>query len=347
MKKLIGILLVLCSITVTNAKEETITKTIDATGIEILKIDSKYGKIIIENWDKQEIAIEAIISAQSKKEETMEKMLRNVSVKINDKGNYLDVSTNFGTFFSFIKFSNKLFNNGDFSIDYYIKMPNNISLDISLHNGDIILYERDADVRLNHSSGYISSQTIHGKSSFELKDSHLKISQVGDLSFNTRNSSLMIEKANLLKGESYNSKLEIGEVGTFDAKSMRDEFNLRQASQIIVNSTLTDIVVDRLDMSGILNPDYGSVTIKEITPNFDELKMNSKGAQVSVFLGDTPANIAISHHSSTKMLIPENLGINMRFGETQKDFITTGTIGDPTAPSQILINARGGSLQLQ
>lgn len=347
MKNFLAVIITFISLSAIYSKEEKLSKTIDAKGIQLVNIESKYGKIIIENSKNPEILVNVVINAQSNKEESIEKMLSNVSVSFDDNGGQVNIKTNFGSFFSFMKFTNKLFSNGDFSIDYYIKMPKDIALDISLDKGDIVLFERDADVKLTHNSGYISSQTIHGKSTFDLRDSHIKISQTDSLFFNIRSGSLVIEKSNSIKGESYNSNFQIGQVGTFDSQSMRDTYSIQEIGQTYINSTLSDIVIDKITTEGIFSTSYGSLKIKRIMPEFEEVKVTGKGANIGINIENTATNIAINHHSSTKIDIPDELGLRMKFGDEKNEFITTGTLGIPTGMSQILINIKGGELHIR
>lgn len=347
MKKYLLFLIIFCSFSMVSAKEETISKTFNSEFINILKVESKYGEIKIENWEKKEIAIDVFIKVESNKERTVEKILSNVGVDFDKKGEELIVKTDFGMFFSFMKLSNSLFRSGEFAINYHIKMPKDIDLDIALQNGDVILFEREAAVKLAHSNGYISSENIKGNATFELRDSHLKISQTDSLFLDAKGSTLGIDKAQSLKGESYNCQFDINNVRVFDMKSVRDKITLKKVKNVFINSSLSDILIEEVETNGMLDASYGDVAIQQIIPEFEELKITSKGANVAISLNSTPVHIAVSHHISTKINIPDNLGLRMKFGESQKDFITTGTVGNPIGTSQILINTKGGELELK
>ncbi len=61
----------------------------------------------------------------------------------------------------------------------------------------------------------------------------------------------------------------------------------------------------------------------------------------------TPANILISHHSSTVVDINDSMDLHMKFGETQKDFISSGKVGNPQGKNRIFIDTKGGELHLK
>lgn len=347
MKQHLLFFLSLLAITTLSAKEETISKTFDAEEISLLNFESKYGELKIENWEKPEIAVDVFIKVQGNKEKTIEKILSNVGVDFNQEGSELKIKTDFGMFFSFMKLSNNLFRSGDFSIDYHIKMPKNIALDIVLHHGNVILFKRDADVNLEHSSGYISLESIHGSTRLKLRDSHLRTIQADSMFLDVKGSNLEIDKVLHLKGESYNSKLHIADMQALSLKSTRDKITLKKSREAFINSSLSSVLIEELQTAAIINASYGDVIVYQIVPEFEELKITGRGADIAINLESTPAHIAVNHHISTKVKIPDSMGLRMKFGESQKEFITTGTIGNPQGTSQLLINTKGGKLELR
>ncbi|MBS9768553.1 MAG: hypothetical protein KGV44_13585 [Flavobacteriaceae bacterium] len=330
-----------------NEKISSQTKTFPATPISYIKIESKYGRIKVENWNKDKIEVTSHIRVASNNNETAEKILNNVNINTEHAGNFLDIKTEFGTFFTFIKFTNNLFRNGEFSIDYVIKMPKNIGTDITLDNGDIVLFERDANVKINHSKGNVSIETINKKAKIKLRGSNLKLNNSDSLLLDVRNTSLFIEKSNYIKTESYNTVYQIGKVNQLDANSMRDNFKIQELGGILVTSSLSDFKINSLSDECIAETNYGDFTVEHIGMRFDEIKMTSKGTKLALFLNSTPANIVINHHLSTKMSIPDGLGLNMKFTETPKYFITKGKVKNPKAGHTIRIKAKGGSLRLK
>ncbi len=347
MKKYILLFIMFLTAFSLQAKEEVISESFDTQNIDALKITSKFGRVKVENWVKNEIAVTAIIKVSSNKEEAAEKILSNVSVDMARKGNYINVETTFEMFFSFMKFTNNLFRSGDFSINYEVKMPQNIILDITLDNGNIVLYERNANVKISHSNGSISSQSIRGTAKMKLRSSKLKISNVDSLLVDAKNSDIFLTKSRYINAESYNTSYEINEVKLLETSSLRDTFSVGDVTDVSATSSLSSFSLAVLKNSAVMDTSYGNFSAERVGEKFDEIKLTCKGTDVSIGLSPTPASIAINHHVSTKLNIPDNFGLSMKFGKDQKYLITTGTVGAAKNNNELLVNIKGGSLQLR
>lgn len=330
-----------------SAKEEIITKTFDASAIRVVEIDSKYGEITVETSQNDEITIIVTIEALSQKQETADKILSNVDVDFTTTPEKLNVKTNFGTFFSFIKVVNNLFRGGEFSINYQIKAPSDIALRINLKDGNLVIFEREAKLEINHTDGYISAQNLHSHCDFTLKNSHIKLLSVDTLLLNMRNSDLRMQEAEFVKSETYNSELTAVKTNNLEINSVRDTYIVDSINNITAKGYLSHLNFGQIEQFAILTCDYGSLLVDALGRDFEDVKITGRGTNLKIQLKGCPAHIAVSHHQSTKIDIPDKMDLRMKFGETNKDFITTGTVGNPTTLNQILINCRGGKLMLR
>ncbi len=317
-----------------------------ARDISLLKIQSKYGKIKIENWERDEIELASYIRVSSDTKETAQNILSNVFIKRIKNAHSLDINTEFGTFFSFMKFTNNLFRNGEFSIDFVVKAPKNIAADIRMQNGDIVLFERSGAVAIEHSRGSVSIEKIKGKSRLKLRSSRVKIIKADSVSLDCRNSTVFLEKCSAVVTTSYNSKYKIGKVGSLKAHSMRDDFQIQKIAAFFAESSLSNFVIDQFADFASVETNYGNLKIEKIEKGFQEIKVNSKGTKLYLGLNSISANVLINHHLSTKMHIPERLGLSMKFDERPKYFITKGVIGRNKKGHKIQLRTKGGSLLL-
>lgn len=329
------------------AKEEVISKIFNASDISLLVIDNKFGEIKVVTWDEPTIAVDVIIRATSSKTETVEKIFSNVDVDFHRSENSIVLRTLYGSFFSFIKMSNNLFRGGEFSIDYVVKAPNNIDLKINLKSGNLILFERTGYCEVEHTDGYFSAQALHGNADFKLRGSQVKISSVHNLKLDMKSGTMQLDKARSIKGDIYNTALNIGTVGALDLKSLKDEIEVKSAQVASINATISKVRIHALGEGGVISTDYGSLVLADINKSFDNLKISGRGTKMSISIGKTPANVTIYHHQSTDIDIPDSMGLQMKFGETNKEFITIGTLGKPSRANQLMINSRGGSLTLR
>lgn len=347
-KKIVLLLLTLCSLQVVFSKEETISKTFPSANFKGLSIDSKYGEIKIENWEKAEIQITVSMIIHSNKTLTEEKIYNNISVNFQDQGDILIVQTEFGRFFSFMKMSNSLFRGGELAINFLVKAPESLNLDISLVNGDIILFKRDGDVKLKQQDGTLSALALYGENQLMLKGCNAKLTTVNALELNMKSGAMTIEKVNDLLSDTYSVDLKADEIGIWESKSIRDKIEINKVkAKATVVSNMSSVKMNHLLGEGFFTADYGTVMLKQLGEKFDQLKINGKGADIAIGLAGVASHIAVNHHQSTKIEIPESFNMKMSFGEDNKNFISTGLSGDSSTNNKLLVNCKGGELFLR
>lgn len=347
-KKVLLLLFALCGVQLVYSKEELISKIFPAADFNGINIDNKYGEVKVENWDKPQIEISVKINIESRKTLTEEKIYSNINVDFHDEGDILSVATEFGRFFSFMKMSNSVFRGGKLAINYLIKAPIDKNLNISMRSGDIVLFERHGNVKIEQQDGTLSCESLYGDNYFMLKGCSAKLTTVNNLQLNMKNGNISIDKVNDLTLDSYDIVATLGELGFLDAKSIRDKLSI---SKIKGKSTfacnMSAVKVDSLLSDGFFTTNYGMILLKQLGQNFDELKINSKGTDIALGLDKVGVNIAINHHQSTKMEISDKYDLKMIFGEDNKNFISTGYSKVTPANNKLFINCKGGTLVLK
>lgn len=332
----------------TSAKEETISRNFSAKTLNTLHIENKYGEVKVENWDKQEISIRVNIWVESNKTLTEERIFNNINIDFREEGETLVAKTEFGRFFSFMRMSNSLLRSGELHIDYLVKVPVTLNLEIALKNGNIILYKRDGNVKVELQDGVLTTQELYGTNSMMLKGANAKITTVNNLKLHMRNGSVSINKINELIADTYSVEMKLNEVGVLNAESIRDKIKISKIKGTVsFVSNMSALKVDSLLSDGFFSSDYGSLYINKLGEKFDKVKIAGKGADLFVDIKDTTTRIAVNHHQSTDLDIASRFKMNMSFGENNKNFISTGKSGEGTTNNQLLINCKGGKLVLR
>ncbi len=347
MKRYLILLLSIFIVGTLQAEEKKITKTFRSSDVAKLKLDNKFGDIKVENWTKQELEINVVVKALSNKPSVGKKILEKVKVKFKHKRDSIFVKTDFGSFFSLKKFTNSFFSGCEFSVNYEVKMPKDIDIDLVLKNGNIVLFERTGNVKINHKDGSISVEKLEGEGIFELDDSSLYLDKAGDLLINSRNSRLVVNDSKTVKVNSYNSEYELKNLQNLEGEFSRDDFKIGGLQQFFGKAKASTFTIGNLERNAVVDFNRGAFTLEGLNPEFEELKLTAKNTNLAILLSSTAANILVSHHISTKMDLGEDIELNMRFGETQKDFISSGTIGNPKGDNKILIDIKGGKLHLR
>jgi len=120
-----------------------------------LTVINKFGAVVTETWDQNNIVIDVTVKVEHSSEERARKLLEMITVEFTEKGDNLTAETIFSDSFSSTSWKG---GNNNFSINYNIKMPAWISLDISNKYGNTVVDEVAGLVRLNSKYGDI---TVH------------------------------------------------------------------------------------------------------------------------------------------------------------------------------------------
>ena len=76
-------------------RKKTIIKLFDVDSKDNLVIDNQFGEVTIGLWDKSEIRVQIVISANSESDERVQKYLDAVSIEEKRTGNQILLRTNF------------------------------------------------------------------------------------------------------------------------------------------------------------------------------------------------------------------------------------------------------------
>jgi hypothetical protein len=203
-----------------------IEKRFNTNDYATLRIQNSFGKVRVTQHGGTDIDVVVTISLDVKNQEKRKELISKISVETIVKGNIVELIT-----------QNKL--NGDrnvksFSIDYDVRVPADLILDIDNKFGDVIVGNLDAKLMLKvqHGSAFIENLGHQGAS--------LKV-QFGALKCSSLiNSVVMVQHGDL-------------DLGTFDGGSIHFDFSKGDVASLkgeveidVQHSTLT---VDALHVS--------------------------------------------------------------------------------------------------
>ena len=128
--------------------------TKSAKGVLMLVIDNVDGDIEIKTHRANEIKIDAEIRVTATSMEEARDFAREVDIDVfkNDDVLYIE------TFFPYPKPSKV----GEVGVDYYIKVPRDLDIDVSNTNGDVILEDIYGNLNVSTTNGDITADNVFG-----------------------------------------------------------------------------------------------------------------------------------------------------------------------------------------
>lgn len=187
--------------------EETFKKQIPAENISFLSIENQNGNIDVEGWDQNVIEIIAHKRVRASNSERAREMMDRLEIDVRTVGDRVEIVTihprdhkrNSG-------FLSWLFdgNDGSSSVEYSVKIPVKMDLDLNSTNGGINLNKCSGQIDLRTTNGKIIADEIEGSLNCKSTNGSVKAYLRGvdpkeDMNFKTTNGSIKLylpEKTN-------------------------------------------------------------------------------------------------------------------------------------------------------
>jgi DUF4097 and DUF4098 domain-containing protein YvlB len=180
-------LLLLCLAAFPSPVTETINKEFPFPKDAKLTVENVNGKIVVEQWDKDIVRIEALKTAKGSSDESARKALADAKLEFTASEKEVSVSVKNPQSFSFLSWLCGM--GSSVEVSFKITTPASAKLNLNSVNGDIVVTVKDAKVE---------AETVNG--SVAVKNSAL-------LSANTVNGSIDFDSENIAQIESVNGAI--------------------------------------------------------------------------------------------------------------------------------------------
>ncbi len=228
----------ICNAQYYNNNEETIelingepfVKEFNAANINELHLTNKHGFINLTSWDKEIIQIEVIVNVETTVKYDEEEFLKLVSFDHRSYSHQLHYKT---------VFSDDFFSNNPFTINYTVKVPARISLNIKNSIGDVKVENIEGTVKLNHSYGNLELRNLANDKEhvFELSFIEGLIDNFGKAKVNLANSTLNMNKGLKVEGKTNYCMASFTDIASTKLQSFTDRLTITNADSISLKGT--------------------------------------------------------------------------------------------------------------
>jgi hypothetical protein len=315
-----------------------------------LKVINKFGAVVTETWDKNNVVVDVTVKIENASAERARKLLEMITVEFTEADGNLTAETVFSKEFSSISWKGS---NNNFSINYNIKMPADVNLEIDNKYGNTVVDELSGHAMLNVKYGDLTVNKLtrgnvkplntiivaYGKATvYELGWAEINARYVGMFS---------VERATALLVDSKYSKVSVTEVSSLVADSKYDGYNIGEANNIVVMGGYTDLRFKKVNKKLDVETKYGNLSVDAIPAGFE--KVNVKAGYCAVRLGIDPAACyrlnASSSYGSIKLDDSRFSPDRRIVGNTSTEM--AGKFGNCSSPaSEVTINTSYGSVKL-
>ncbi|HOX78596.1 MAG TPA: hypothetical protein PLW31_11225 [Bacteroidales bacterium] len=300
-----------------------------------LTIRNKFGKINCLAWDESKVTIHVIVKVNASSQEKADRVLNKINVELSGTQTKVEGITTVGSI-----------SNSDFSIDYDIRMPRWMKLDLNNQFGDIYLDETEGDAKINLQYGELEARSFKGNSTeMSVKFSDAEIDYIKDGNINIEYSDWESENADNLRFYSRFSDLEAETSGKLVLDSQYDDVTINSAGEIILITRFTDAEIKKINGKFDFDSQYGELNVEYIAPGFVEGKVRNSFSDVNMTF-DPKVNINVDAEMQFGELnYPKSASISHQT-ENYTTQVYKGKIGSGTTAGQLTIIGKNANARI-
>ena len=317
--------------------KKTIDKTYPMAAQDLLAIKNKFGNITIENSDLPSAQVHIEISMDVINDVRSFRILEGIDIIIIESEGRISFETSVS--------SEK--DNGNFQVNYRVKLPAENSLHLENSFGDILMTDRSGATVLELSYGKLISGNFSDDLDIRLSFASAELGNISNGTARVKYSEMAFGAVSSLDLVQSFSTVSINQIENLKLESKYGKVRINQVSRIVADVAFTDFAIQHLLKSMNLEGKFiSSLEIKEVSLNFESIIMENKYSpcELGIASGMNAVLEAKFRHSDLKNRVPINFDYS---GKEAFKNEYRGKIGKGSIDQKILINSSYGDLILK
>lgn len=267
------VLMLLCSFPaladkLESIKKKEISKSFNTGSSDVLEVDNRFGNITVTHWNKNEVSIQVLIEVKARNEERAQANLDRIQINMEKSGRTISAIT------TLRNQNGNGGNNESFSINYYIKMPANLTADLTQKYGNINMPENnkgkcDLHVKYGNINAGSFTESLNIDAQYgnvdlgTVKTANLDVAYCGNVTLsnaNTLNIDSKYSNLNLQDVDKINMEIKYGNFGIENLANGSIEIKYSQGS---IQTLKKELYIDALS--------YSTLNIREVNSDFSSI----------------------------------------------------------------------------
>ncbi|MDN5283848.1 MAG: hypothetical protein JWR38_122 [Mucilaginibacter sp.] len=266
-------------------KIKNYSKTYSVDGNDVINIDNRFGKIIVNTWAKNEVKVDVQIKVTTNSDDKAQKLLDNVNIRDSKDGSGISFRTSINTSGdddnSWSLFGSKHNNVRIIEINYTVYMPSKNPLSISNKYGAVSLPDLEGKLNINNSYGSLVAKSLSNPANqITVKYGSATIDALNGSDLDVAYGSLSLGECNKLNADVSYGSARIGRITTSGSINLKFSGGLtisdidKNVKNLEINSSYSGV---RLGFKGDQNADF-DVTVRygEFNYNGHDINITSK-----------------------------------------------------------------------
>ncbi len=329
--------------------EKTIKKSYKTTTDPEVSIINKYGKVYVEQWDKDSVSFKIEVEMTSKNHLKLSKMRNSLDFEFDKSGQYITAVTTIQKSGPVIihDLGDLLTKEDRLKIDYTVKVPKGTILNIDNKYGNVYLPDLNnrAQITLSHGDLRVNSINVHCSLEVHFGDVSIKNFEKGLLKISYGD--CRIRKANNIVINSKNSEIRVAQVNKIRFDSKRDKVILEKVGSVNGEFDFSKVRINNLQTRAYMNMKFGELIVDRLAPGFEAITSTSKFTDFEIHTGDESRFKLDLVHRKVDVTLPKaSLSHKTKFIDKHEFEHWTGQIGSGTTESKISIQAENSEVYI-
>ncbi len=289
-KKIIPIALLLLSLSIHS--QEVLTKTIEEmykmTNAGELHLDNKYGNIIINGWEKNNISIKIDIKVTNKKKENAKILLNRIVANIKTANDFVNITSEISEKNTslFSRYFNKVnpfeFDKSNVEINYTIYLPINAEINITNKFGDVIIDNWTGRLKANIEHGDLWINDAITNARIDMKFGKLRGKSITYGTISLKNGAIDIESSNRLLLKTSGTKIEIETIIDLELISSKDEIIIQNVKKIHGELNFSNAQIDHVEEKINLNMKVAELRVYKVEQPDASVSINQESSDINI-----------------------------------------------------------------
>lgn len=245
-----------------------------------LRLSNKFGEIHIETWDKNEVSVVIKITAWGRNADAAKENLNRIEIKHEKSGNNIIFLTEIEK----RKNSSRNRKSG-FEINYEVKMPKTLKLDLTNKFGDVYISDHAAKlyVKVQHGE-FKAGKLLSENQEINVSFGEVEIEALGSGELKVRHGECTIGKAQNLEVNIQFGAFSINDVNKLELIIKHGSLEIGTVNELIAEASFGSVEIETVIKSAILEVKHGSTEIDELKKGFSKLDIEASFGSVEVEL---------------------------------------------------------------
>jgi hypothetical protein len=333
-----------------NSQTKTIKKDFPVNANTKLELSNKYGNVNIVNTTDPTLTIEVNVKVNVRDKERGAAILDMVKIEISQEGDLVKAETQLEDDFSKM-FHGFNMGDGGLEINYSVRMPKTVPLDLSNKYGNVFIDELTGTSTLDIKYGKLTANKILHDSKEPLSKVYMaysngSIQETRWLALDIKYSNITIPESKALAIMSKYSKIYVTNGSSIVSESKYDTYEIGKLNNFITTAGYGHFTIRELAGKLQLDTKYTDVIIDRISSGFESIKVTNSYGTYKLGIDPGASYKLDGYGKYCDIVYPQNGARVNRFDENS-EIKVNGTIGgNSNASAEVSVNSHYGNIRL-